>query len=94
MNQKNIDVINICLDAMLAFGNEKSKADIKEAKEAFNEMAEKAIPKPPEYVDYDMGYYKCGSCGELITWTDRSGKQGGEGKENQTQPYNEDKPCQ
>ena len=69
MNQKHIDVINICLDAMLAFGNEKSKSDIKEAKEAFRNMTEKATPKPPEYVDYDDGYFKCGNCSELITWT-------------------------
>ena len=69
MNQKNIDVINICLDMMETIGNEKSKVDIKEAKVAFGRMAEKAIPKKPGYVDYDMSYYKCGSCGELITWT-------------------------
>ena len=49
MNQKNIDVINICLDIMETFGNEKSKADIKEAKVAFREMVEKATPRPPEY---------------------------------------------
>ena len=40
MNQKNIDVINICLDMMETFGNEKSKADIKEAKEALRGMVE------------------------------------------------------
>ena len=69
MNQKHIDVINICLDAMLAFGNEKSKADIKEAKVAFREMVEKATPKPPEYIDYDTCYFKCGACGGEISWT-------------------------
>ncbi len=69
MNQKNIDIINICLDIVGAIGNRISKADIKGAKVAFGRMAEKATPKPPEYVDYDMGYFKCGACGELITWT-------------------------
>ena len=93
MNQKNIDVINICIDAMLAFGNEKSKADIREAKEAFRGMAEqievlgdtvnmlsplmmenrklkeKQTPKPPEYIDYDTCYFKCGACSGEISWT-------------------------
>ena len=32
-------------------------------------MVEKQIPMKPEYVDYDEGYFKCGACGELITWT-------------------------
>jgi hypothetical protein len=71
MNQKHIDVINICLDVMLAFENEKSKADIKEAKVAFNEMAEKATPKPPtekvnpKYPALGKMYY-C-TCGVLFT---------------------------
>lgn len=71
MNQKHIDVINICLDAMLAFGNEKSKADIKEAKVAFREMVEKATPKPPtekvspKYPALGKMYY-C-ECGVLFT---------------------------
>ena len=69
MNQKNIDVIKICLDMMETFGNEKSKADIKEAKVAFKEMTEKAIPKPPEYIDYDTCYFKCGACSGEISWT-------------------------
>lgn len=53
MNQINIDVINICLDMMETFGNEKSKVDISEAKEAFEIVAEKQMPKQAEIVDYN-----------------------------------------
>lgn len=49
MNQKHIDVINTCLAIVGAWGNETSKSDIKEAKEAFRSMAEKQTPCPPEY---------------------------------------------
>jgi hypothetical protein len=31
MKQKDIEIIKICLKTMLAFGNDKSKRDIKEA---------------------------------------------------------------
>lgn len=62
MNQKNIDVINICLDWIGAIGNEKSKADIKDAKKAFGRMAEKQIPKKPIKQDEDcLGCPKCDS---------------------------------
>lgn len=69
MNQKNIDVINISLTMASVFGNEKSKADIKKAKEAFNVMVEKLTPKPPKYIDYDTCYFKCGACSGEISWT-------------------------
>ena len=71
MNQKNIDVINICLDMMETFGNEKSKADIKEAKVAFRGMAEKATPKKPKYEDicqYKYGLLTaiCPACKSIV----------------------------
>ncbi len=53
MNQKNIDIINICLDIVGAIGNRISKADIKGAKVAFEIVAEKQIPKQAEIVDYN-----------------------------------------
>ena len=30
---------------------------------------EKQIPKPPEYIDYDTCYFKCGACSGEISWT-------------------------
>ena len=89
MNQKNIDVINICLDmmdtqkaidviiscldamgssGMGSLGNGQSRADIKEAKEAFKGWAEKQIPKKPKGVSitHHGRVGNCPLCGSFM----------------------------
>ena len=73
MDMQEIESILYDLDAMVELAKQRCNTprflEIVHSAIEIRRAVEKQIPKKPEYVDYDMSYYKCGSCGELIAWT-------------------------